>query len=112
MLPKTNRLGKQKDVARLFKFGKFFKEEYIILRIAQNSVRKNRATVIISNKILKKATQRNQAKRFIRQEIDHFIRNKSKESGCDVVILVQKPFKKTDYLTIKKQLQNLLKKIN
>lgn len=109
MLPKTNRLAREKDFARLFKFGKFFKENFIALRLVQNNIKKNRATVVVSSKVFKKATQRNKAKRLIRQELHQFFKGKNKIKSYDAMFLIQKPFLKKDYPVIKEQVAQLLK---
>lgn len=109
MLPKTNRLAREKDFARLFKLGKFFKGNFIALRLAQNNIKKNRATVVVSSKVFKKATQRNKAKRLIRQELHQVFKGKNKTSGYDAMFLLQKPFLKIDCPVLREEITRLLK---
>ncbi len=55
MLPKINRLQKEKEIEEVFKKGKGFKEDFLIFKTAKNSLKTSRFGFIISKKISKKA---------------------------------------------------------
>ena len=62
MLPKSHRLNK-KDINRLYKKGKVFKEDFLVLRVNSNFTDHFRAAVIIPKAVANKATVRNRLKR-------------------------------------------------
>ena len=63
MLPKINRLKKKKDIERVFRIGKGFKEDFLILKTAENSFKNPRFAFVVSSKVSKKATLRNKIRR-------------------------------------------------
>ena len=67
MLPKRNRLKKKKDFEKVFKNGKGFREDFLILKIVSNNLKNTRFGFIVSRKVSKKATQRNKIKRRLRE---------------------------------------------
>lgn len=69
MLPKQNRLTEKKDFERIFKEGKGFKEDFLILKFVPNNLNRNRFGIIVSPKISKKATLRNKIKKQLRELI-------------------------------------------
>ncbi len=67
MLPKENRLTKNKDFEEIFKKGKGFRENFLFLKILKNKLKVSRFGFVVSNKISKKATVRNKIKRRLRE---------------------------------------------
>jgi len=63
MLPKINRLKKKKDIERVFRSGKGIKEDFLILKTAQSSLKNPRFAFIVSSKVSKKAVLRNKIRR-------------------------------------------------
>jgi ribonuclease P protein component len=108
MLPKTNCLKKKKDFERVFKKGKGFKEDFLVIRFVPNNQKKSRFGIIISKKISKKATIRNKIKRRIRQLLR--IRLKEIRKGIDIVLIGVPGLENKDFWEIEEVLTNLLKK--
>jgi len=109
MLPKENRLKKKKDFEKLFKEGKSFREKFLVLRINENNLNKNRFGFIVSKKISKKAVTRNKIKRqlreIVREKINDF------EKGFDVAILALSGIELKSFKEISQVLGDILKKI-
>jgi ribonuclease P protein component len=64
MLARPFRLQK-KDIDRLYKKGKVSRQDSFLVRFMPNRTGHNRFSVVISKKVLAKATQRNRAKRLM-----------------------------------------------
>ena len=106
MFKKDERLSKQKDINRVFAQGKKVFSRSLILFFLKNDLKTRRATVIVSSKVSKKATERNLYKRRIREVV------KNLESiGFDMVIVALKEIKNQDFIGIKKDLENAVGKI-
>jgi len=63
VLPKINRLKKKKDIERVFKEGRGFKEDFLVLKAVKNNLKNTRFAFIVSSKVSKKATLRNKIRR-------------------------------------------------
>jgi ribonuclease P protein component len=90
MLPKVNRLKKKKEFEKVFKKGRFLKEDFLILKAIPNNLKNSRFGFIISSKVSKKAVVRNKIKRWLRNIILFKLKedNQMKEM-MDVVIIVK-----------------------
>lgn len=108
MLPKTYCLKKKKDFERVFKKGKRFKEDFLVIRFVPSNQKKSRFGIIISLKISKKATIRNKIKRRIRQLLR--IRLKEIKKGIDIALIGVPGLENKDFWEIEEVLTNLLKK--
>jgi len=109
MLSKTNRLRKERDFENLFKRGKSFKKDFLILRVVQNNLGDSRFGFIVSQKVSKKAVLRNKIKRRLRDIVGRNIEEIIK--GRDVALIVLPGFEKKSFLETKEALENLLKNI-
>ncbi len=69
MLASKNQLKKEEDIKKVFKKGKVFKEDFLILRLANNSLKNSRFGFIVSKKVSKKASLRNKLKRRLREAV-------------------------------------------
>lgn len=69
MLPKKQRLQKNKDFDLVFRGGKSYYSEFFGLKIKKNSLNYNRFGFIVSLKVSKKAVERNRLKRQVREII-------------------------------------------
>ena len=67
MLPKRNRLKKEKDFERVFKKGKGLEEGFLFIKVAKNDLEMSRFGFVVSEKVSKKATLRNKVKRKLRE---------------------------------------------
>lgn len=108
MLPKENRLQKKKDFERIFKKGKGFKEDFLILKFISNNLNQSRFGIIISQKILKKATIRNKIKRRIRELIR--LRLPKIKKRLDIVLIAIPGLETKDFWEIEETINKLLKK--
>jgi len=108
MLLKENRLRRKKDFDNVFKDGRSFKEDFLILRIGKNNLSEIRFGFIVSQKISKKATVRNKIKRriseLIRQKIEKF------KKGFDVILIAVPGIEMEDFWEIDETLEKLFKK--
>ena len=84
MLTKANRIKKNKEIENVFKNSKNFKEGFLIVRVCLTGEQNSRFGFVVSKKVSKKATVRNQVKRRLRQAI----RKKQEDikSGLDIII--------------------------
>ena len=110
MLPKINRLQKQKDIAEVLKKGKGFKEEGLVLKTKKKDLGCTRFAFLVSKKVSKKATQRNKIRRRIRETVRKSI--KSIRGHSDNVFISQSGIEKKDFQGIKEKVDKLLKKAN
>ena len=92
MLPKQNRIQKDREFQRVFKNSRPFRMQNLSIRTAKNNTREAniRFGFIISNKIEKRATRRNALKRQLR-ELSLGLISRLKP-GYDVVVVIQKDF--------------------
>lgn len=108
MLPKANRLSKKKDFEMVFKKGKGFKEDFLILRFVSSKTKRARFGIIVSQKISKKATIRNKIKRMIRTIIKPKMSKIKKEA--DIVFLALPGLENKDFWEIEETINKLFKK--
>lgn len=108
MLPKINRLKRKKEFERVFKEGKGFKEDFLILKLLPNNRNQNRFGIIVSQKISKKATLRNKIRRKIRELIR--VRLPKMKKGMDAVLIALPGLEKKDFWEIEEIINKLFKK--
>jgi ribonuclease P protein component len=91
MLPYKNRLIKRKDFEIVHRKGIFYSSGNIFLKIRENNIQETRIGVVIGLKFSKKATERNQVKRVLRE----YFRNRIREikRGYDIIIMARKDAK-------------------
>jgi ribonuclease P protein component len=99
MLKKENRLTKNNDFDNVFKRGRSAYFDILGVKAVPNSLNTNHFGIIVSNKVSKKAVERNKIKRQIRAIIENelFLLN----VGYDIVIIVFKPILAKNYEEIK-----------
>ncbi len=108
MLPKENRLKKEKEFEAVFKGGRTLKGKSAFIRYLINGTDKTRIGFVVSKKISKLAVVRNKTKRRMR-EIVRLKKDKLKE-GLSIVIVSLPSITKLTYKEIKEDLENLLNK--
>jgi len=113
MLKKLYRLNKTKDIQAILKTGRSFYAPVLMLKVKANELPVSRFTVIVSNRVSKKATQRNLIKRRIR-EIVRLLLPKM-ETGADVAILASPKMISTQgkvlgYQDMTREIEAVLKK--
>lgn len=85
MLKKTVRLNKTKDIEQVLKKGQKAYTAFLMVKFLKNTLPSSRLGLIVSNKVSKKATQRNLIKRRLRAIIGlAFSRLKP---GIDLIII-------------------------
>ncbi len=84
MLTKENRLIKQRDFERVFKQGKYCKQDLVFLRVEKNNKDVSRFGFVVPKKVSKKAVVRNRIKRRMREIIRKRLSGIKK--GVDVVL--------------------------
>ena len=109
MIAQKNRL-KKADFELIFKNGNKKSNSFFNLRFIANKLDYCRFSVIVSNKISKKATERNKLKRQVKAVLSENL-FKFREN-IDLIITVLPPVKKTDFSEIKENLVNIAKKSN
>lgn len=119
MLPKENRLKKKKDFEKVFKKGKAFKEDFLVLKIIKNNLKISRFGFVVSKNFSKKTVLRNTIKRRLRETVRTKL-NRIKK-GIDGVIMVSPNLKtktgpgktlepEKDFWKIEKTVNKLFKK--
>lgn len=108
MLPKINRLKNKKEIERVFKKGKGFKEDFLILKVAKSNFENSRFAFVVSKKISKKATLRNK----IRRRLGELIRFKIKKfkNGMDLVLIAAPGLEEKDFWEIDETVNRLFQK--
>ncbi len=85
MLKKVHRLTKQKDFDYVFKRGRASYSKILGIKTAKNNLDYNRFGMMVSNKVSKKAVERNKIKRQLRAVVKLALNNL--KSGYDCVII-------------------------
>jgi len=108
MLPKLNRLKKKKDLKLVFKKGKGFKEDFLVLKVLKNHLKNSRFGFIVSKAVSKKTTLRNKIKRRLRELVR--IKLKKIKKGIDGVLIVQPGLEVKDFWEIEAALNRIFKR--
>ena len=94
MLPKKHRLKSRKEVDQIFKEGRTVRNSFLFLKYKENDLDKSRFAFSIGLKYSKKAVERNEMKRMLR------------ESQRDLIKQVKPGYDGTFFVSIKKSDQN------
>ena len=108
MLPKQNRLKKQKDFERVFKSGKSAKGKYFFLKALPSSKESVRIGFVVSKKVAKQAVLRNKIKRRLRAAAKERLSKTTK--GYDVIIVAFPAIKSASYQEVKKDIALAIEK--
>lgn len=110
MLPRANRLNKQKDFDGVFRRGKIKQDNFLVLRFAPNQLGVSRFGLVVSAKVAKRAVDRN----HLRRQLSEIIRFNQKEikPGLDVVLTAKAKILGVKYEKLKESLTGLLKTSN
>lgn len=84
MLPLEHRLRKQKDFDRVYKRGRVYRTRLFMMRADKPGTEVARFAVVVSNKVSKKAVDRNRVRRRAHAAIDRLLHEGVAES--DVII--------------------------
>ena len=108
MLLKKNRIQKKRDIERIFKEGKSFKEGFLVLKTAKNNLNIARFGFIVSQKISKKANVRNKIKRRLRETIR--LKIKLLKPNTDNLFISLPGIERKEFKNIKETIEKLFKK--
>ena len=110
MLPRINRLNKQKDFEAVFSRGKTKQDSFFVVKALPNDRELSRFGFIVSARAAKKAVARN----LLRRRMSEIIRLNLKKikNGFDVVLAAKFKLAGLGYEEMKKSLLDLLKNIN
>ena len=108
VLPKKNRLKKNKDFDRVFKKGKKFYGKNLSLILLKSDLKNTRVGLIVSKKVSKKACLRNKIKR----RIYSLIRDKLPKikNQFDIVIITKPEIKEKKFFEIAEIIDEIFKK--
>lgn len=87
MLPKIHRLNKKSDFKLVLKKGTILHGKFLSLFCLEGSECPQKAGIIISNKVSKKATERNRLRRILREALKESLKNIG--SGTMLVFLAK-----------------------
>lgn len=110
MLSKEYRLRKNRDFEQVYFKGKVFQNKFFLIKILENNKQTNRFGFIVSNKISKKATERNKLKRRLREIIRLNLSNFKR--SFDIIIIAKKNILNENFNTIKNNLLSLFKEVS
>lgn len=102
MLPKINRITKDKEYSEIFKFGRSSFDTIMGVKALRKETKINKYGIIVSLKVSKKATERNKIKRQIREII--YSRLEEIKPGHEVVVIILPKIKEKKFIEIKDSL--------
>ncbi|MBI2051111.1 MAG: ribonuclease P protein component [Parcubacteria group bacterium] len=109
MLAASNRLAKRSDILAVHKRGRSFFVGNLGVRLAKNSLKVSRFTIITSLKISKRSTERNKLKRRLREILRREIMPRV-APGFDGIILTRKPLLEMAFAELRTLTISLFKK--
>ena len=108
MLNRENRLILGKDFDLVYKNGRFFSFESIVLKVLKNEAENTRVGLSIGIKFSPSAVSRNEVKRWLREIVRKHL--KEIKSGFDIIIIPKKEKKNPTYQALEQDLKNALQK--
>lgn len=113
MLPRLNRLTFRHDFNRVYRYGRPVNAPPVLIRYrAGRATGPPRVGVVVSNRIAKRATDRNRLKRIIRGAVQPALR--SLPAGLDLIVTMTKaaPTLRTLRLALAHGLEQLVRRLN
>lgn len=110
MLPRFHRLTKKSDFDDAYRSKWAVSGHFFLIKIKTNELGCVRIGIVISKKIIKKATGRNKIKRQLRQIVRQETMQTKK--GIDIVIACKSAIQKASYIELQKEWQSIWSKIN
>jgi ribonuclease P protein component len=105
MLLKTKRLQKDKDIKTVLRLGKIASSSKLVIKWLPNKISNPKLALVISKKIDKRATKRNQIRRVLRE---HLRQNYLLKPGQNIVIVVRPGTQNLDNKQLRKALDKVL----
>jgi len=109
MLKKENQLKKDKEFDNVFKGGRSVFGRILGIKAVANGLKISRFGILVSNKISKKAVERNKIKRQIREVIR--LQVSGIKPGFDVVFITLPPILGSSYQEIEEAINHNFKKL-
>jgi len=106
VLPKVNRISREKDVKRALRARFSLYSENFKFLLQKNRTQSFRFLCVVSKKISKKANKRNRIKRKLYAVVEEYLKNKDEIPSYDCVIIV------TNYSLIKKRQPEIIETFN
>jgi ribonuclease P protein component len=112
MLPTKYRLKNRQVFSDVFKGGKSFSNEVVIIKSKSASPHSLKIGFSVGMKFSKKSSVRNKVKRWMREAVRLELKNIKK--GCEIVILINPkyPYKQLNSNLVQEKIKDLLKKAN
>ncbi len=110
MLNKINRLTADKDIKKVFRYGKRLRTEFIMCYANKTNLASTRFAIIISNKTVRKAVDRNLLKRRIREILRTNLANI--KTGFDCVLNIHTNIVAKKYPELEKIIIELFKNLD
>lgn len=110
MLPRVNRLNKQKDFDHIFERGKTKQDGFLVIRFLPNHQKFSRFGLIVSARVAKKAVARNRLRRQLSEVLRLNLSNI--KQGFDIVLVAKIKALDIQYRELEETLLDLLKKSN
>ena len=107
-LTKQTKILKTDDFSSVFNLRKRIASQHLVMRYKPNEHTGPRLGLIVGKKTAKLAVWRNYMKRVLREL---FRLNQHQLPTLDLVIQVQKPFEKTEFMQIKQEFEQLMQKL-
>ena len=107
-LAKQAKMVKTDDFSSVFNLRKRIASQHLVIRYKPNEHNRPRLGLIVGKKTAKLAVWRNYMKRVLREL---FRLNQHQLPFLDLVIQVQKPFEKADFMQIKQEFEQLIQKL-
>ena len=105
---KQAKIVKTDDFSSVFNLRKRIASQHLVVRYKPNDHSKPRLGLIVGKKTAKLAVWRNYMKRVLREL---FRLNQHQLPALDLVIQVQKPFEKANFMQIKQEFEQLMLKL-
>lgn len=110
MLLRVNRLQKEKDIERVFKKGRGFKEDFLVLKTLKNDSNKIRFGFVVSQKVSKKANIRNKIKRRLSELVRSKLKSKVLTNYSDNLLIAAPGLEIKDFWEIEEAMNKLFQK--
>lgn len=109
MLPKNNRLRKQKDIDAVFSKSGTAKDGYLTMKASRNSLDAIRFCFIVSHRVSKNAVGRNKIKRRLREISRSYLIDLVR--GYDLLVIASPGAVKLDFLETKNSMGRLFRRL-
>jgi len=109
MLPKKSRLTKKVEFQSVLKKGKKLHGQFLMLSVAPDFVEETKAGLVVSNKVSKKAVERNKIRRVLREVLKEVLPTLKK--GTQLIFLAKPSAGRAQMDDLKKESRWLLRKL-